>query len=223
MPIARKSTNSTKTTKAAQTTSELPPPLTSKTSEKEQVISQLQAILEVKAPEALPLLNQLLQLSRIDPREIVETEKRSRSIVISGVAEAEGDLSPSERLAHTEAAVNNVLDVLGVEARPSEVYRMGALTEGKPRLIKCVLPSAQFYSVALRNARSLRSISGFDHIFVRRSMTREEREKDRDLRRQVRELNDKDHHGNRVFVVYRNQIVKASEIPKLKHSASKNF
>ncbi|EYC13438.1 hypothetical protein Y032_0044g993 [Ancylostoma ceylanicum] len=56
MPIARKSTNSTKTTKAAQTASELPPPHTSKTSEKEQIISQLQAILEVKAPEALPCL-----------------------------------------------------------------------------------------------------------------------------------------------------------------------
>ncbi|KIH56949.1 hypothetical protein ANCDUO_12868 [Ancylostoma duodenale] len=214
MPVTRKSTATARTTRAlSQPVPEPASPVTSKTLEKEEVLSKLQAILETKAPEALPLLNQLLELSKINPREIIE----------NAPAEAEGDLNPSERLAHTEAAVQNVLDVLGVEARPSEVYRLGVVSDGKPRLIKCVLPSQRFYFVALRNARSLRSVSGFDHIYVRRSMSREEREKDKHKRRQAQELNEKNHGGNRVFVVYGNQVVKASDIPKIKKSTAKNF
>ncbi|EYC36126.1 hypothetical protein Y032_0930g3090 [Ancylostoma ceylanicum] len=117
---------------------------------------------------------------------------------------------------------SKVLCALGVEARPTEIYRMGDYSEGKVRLIKCVSPSERFFHKALRNAPTLRNLRGFDRIYIRRSMTREEREKDKDLRRQAHELNAKGLNGNKIYVVYRNQIVKVSDIPKIKATTSKN-
>lgn len=190
--------------------------------DKDQVLARLQSLLKAKAPEGLPLLQQLLDLLRQDPREIVEAEKRTRSIVIAGVAEAEPRCSPIERQTHTEEATVKILSALGVEARPTEVYRMGLFTEGKKRLIKCVLPSERFFIQALRNAPTLRSITGFDQIYVRKSMTRAEREQDRALRERAREINLREHNGSKVYVVYRNQVVKRSDIPTIKANLSKN-
>ncbi|KIH47261.1 hypothetical protein ANCDUO_22682 [Ancylostoma duodenale] len=181
-----------------------------------------ESILADKAPEALPLLDQLIQLLKPDPKVIIESEKRARSLVIAGITEAEGISDPLQRLAHTEAETCKVLSALGVEARPTEVHRMGDFNEGKARLIKCVLPSESFSRKALRNAPTLRHMHGFDHVYVRRSLTREEREKEKELRRQARELNMKEHNGSKVYVVYREQIVKVSDIPKIKASGSKN-
>ncbi|RCN30110.1 hypothetical protein ANCCAN_24129 [Ancylostoma caninum] len=86
----------------------------------EYVVSQLQAILTEKAPEGLPLLNQLLKILKPDPRELVEAEKRSRSIVLSGVPEAAVGTPAVERQEHTERAVMDILGVLEIEARPVE-------------------------------------------------------------------------------------------------------
>ena len=52
-------------------------------------------------------------------------------------------------------------------------------------------------------------------------MTREEHEKDRMLRKKAHELNMKKQNGNKVYVVYKSQIVKASDIPKLRASQAK--
>ncbi|EYC27738.1 hypothetical protein Y032_0008g154 [Ancylostoma ceylanicum] len=133
MPATRKTTYSTRTVKAHSqpVTSNAPVPVHQE-SDKDQVILALQSILANKAPEALPLLNQLIQLFRPNPREIIESEKRARSIVIAGIAEAEGE--PIDRLAHTEAETCKVLSALGVEARPTEIYRMGDYTEGRARV-----------------------------------------------------------------------------------------
>ncbi|EYC39262.1 hypothetical protein Y032_0665g1322 [Ancylostoma ceylanicum] len=226
MPATRKGTSTARTSKghSQPTASSIATTgIQGPGSEKEEVIRKLQEILNDKAPEALPLLNQLLQLLKPNPQEIVEEEKRARSIVIAGIPEAEGDLEPVERVSHTEAMTYKVLNALGVEARPTEVYRMGDVAKGKTRLIKCVLPSERFLLKALRNAPALRNLTGFDHVYIRRSMTREEREKDRELRRQAHDLNINEHNGSKVYVVYRSQVVKVSDIPKIKASVAKNF
>ncbi|EYB97950.1 hypothetical protein Y032_0135g1910 [Ancylostoma ceylanicum] len=167
----------------------------------EQVVSKLKEILMNKAPEAIPLLNKLIEILTLTPKEIVESAKRARSVVFSGVAEADADLTPSERQVHTEESVQKILNVLGVEARPLEVYRM-----------------------ALRNARSLRDYPEFNQIYVRRSMTPQEREKFKELRQRAYDLNQKEFNGRKVYVVYRDELVKACEIPSLKSSrAVKNL
>ncbi|EYC13163.1 hypothetical protein Y032_0044g1007 [Ancylostoma ceylanicum] len=137
MPATRKTTSTTRSVKAySQPVRSNAPEPVHQESDKDQVILSLQSILANKAAEALPLLNHLIQLLRLNPREIIESEKGASSIVIAGIAEAEGE--PIERLAHTEAETCKVSSALGVEARPTEIYRMGDYTEGRARLIKCV-------------------------------------------------------------------------------------
>lgn len=74
----------------------------------------------------------------------------------------------------------------------------------------------KFFLKALRNAPSLRKLSGLDHLYIRRSMTREERENDKEPRKLTHDLNVKEYNGKKVHVVHRNEVVKASEIPKIK-------
>lgn len=66
-------------------------------------------------------------LSRIpqELRDAVEADKRSRSLVISGLPEADPSLPPSEKQRDLESKVSEVLDAVDVECRPIEVYRMG--------------------------------------------------------------------------------------------------
>ncbi|VDL74984.1 unnamed protein product [Nippostrongylus brasiliensis] len=45
--------------------------------------------LEQKAPETLPLLDQLMIFLTPNPKEIVDAEKRSRSVVITEIPEAD--------------------------------------------------------------------------------------------------------------------------------------
>uniref|UniRef100_A0A0N4W9I3 Ras-GEF domain-containing protein n=1 Tax=Haemonchus placei TaxID=6290 RepID=A0A0N4W9I3_HAEPC len=65
-------------------------------------------------------------------------------------------------------------DSLDIETNPVEIYRMGRGAEGKPRVVECLFSSRRFMTV-----------------FVRRSMTIDERNKERDSRK-ARELNDKE-------------------------------
>ncbi|WKX95333.1 hypothetical protein Q1695_012074 [Nippostrongylus brasiliensis] len=189
----------------------------------EEVFNKLQCILEQKAPEALPLLEELMVLLTPNPKEIVDAEKRSRSVVISGIPKADPSTSPSARQAATERYVINILDELGVETKPSEVFRSGPLNDTKtPRLVKCVFSSHRFFFDVLKNAKRLRALPEFRDIFIRRSMTPAERQKDRELRLQARQLNKSEFNGERVYVVYKEQVIKRSDIPKLGQRGAKN-
>ncbi|KAK6019565.1 hypothetical protein OSTOST_14794, partial [Ostertagia ostertagi] len=178
-------------------------------------------ILANKAPEALPLLEQLLAKLSSLPMDAIHAEKRERSVVIHGVPEAEAGLSASLRQQHTERCVSKILDVLDIETRPLEVFRMGKVGQ-KPRLIKCVFSSRKFMFETLSKAKQLRSSSEFSSVFMK-SMTPEQRAIDRDLRNRAYELNRDEHNGERVFVVYKGEIVKASEIQPMRTFSSKKL
>ncbi|EYC42445.1 hypothetical protein Y032_0531g3023 [Ancylostoma ceylanicum] len=61
----------------------------------------------------------------VDVSEYVDSEKKSRSIVVAGLPEANPDLRPSERQLDLEMKIMQLLDVINVECRPTEVYRLG--------------------------------------------------------------------------------------------------
>ncbi|KAK6018620.1 hypothetical protein OSTOST_15787 [Ostertagia ostertagi] len=105
------------------------------------LLNQINEILVTKAPEAIPLLQQFLSKLPSLSLEVVESEKRERSIVLLGVPEAEKGLPASRRQEHTEKYVSEILDFLDIEARPVEVFRMGKPSD-KPRLVK-VTPGAK--------------------------------------------------------------------------------
>ncbi|KAK6030743.1 hypothetical protein OSTOST_03114, partial [Ostertagia ostertagi] len=137
----------------------------------DRLLDRVHDILAEKAPEAIPLLEQFLGKLPLLSNEIVEADKRQRSVILYGVPEPEESLSASLRQEHTESYIRGILDTLDVETRPVEIHRMGKKVEGKPRLVK-------------------------------KSMTREEREKETDLRKQARERNQNECNGERIYVVY---------------------
>uniref|UniRef100_A0A7I4YXJ8 Uncharacterized protein n=1 Tax=Haemonchus contortus TaxID=6289 RepID=A0A7I4YXJ8_HAECO len=184
--------------------------------------NQINEILVTKAPEAIPLLQQFLSKLPSLSLEMIESEKRQRSIVLLGVPEAEKELPASRRQEHTEKYVPEILDFLDIEARPVEVFRMGRASD-RPRLVKCVFPARKILLDTLARAHKLRASSRFNNVEIRKSMTPEERSKDQELRKKAYERNRDEHNGNRVYVVYRGEIVKASDIPSIKKEGSKNF
>ncbi|KIH47157.1 hypothetical protein ANCDUO_22787 [Ancylostoma duodenale] len=74
---------------------------------------------------------------------------------------------------------------------------MDDVAKGKTRLIKCVLLPERFLFKALRNAPALQNLAGFDRVYIRRSMTREERAVEKELRRQAHDLNLNQHNGSK--------------------------
>ncbi|VDO36388.1 unnamed protein product [Haemonchus placei] len=170
----------------------------------------LKAVLERNTDPVIEKM--LLALAEKIPKEmseLMEADKRSRSIVLSGLEEAPSHSLPSEKQRDLEAKVSDVLDVLNVECRPVEVYRMGKEDRSRPRLVKVLLPSRFHWRTALANARNLKS-SGFANIFVRRSMTPDERKLEYELRQQARERN----RGKsiREWVVYKGELRRAAEL-----------
>lgn len=71
----------------------------------------------------------------------------------------------------------------GVQKKPKK------LDPERSRLVKVVLPTTSHWGIALANARPLRRNRGFENVFIRRSMTAEERKQDYELRKLTRERN----------------------------------
>lgn len=105
-----------------------------------------------------------------------------RSIVVSHVPESPSTKS-SDRVSHDLAYVEELLSYLNVECAPVSVYRMGRLAQDRPRLIKVVLPSGQFQRLAIRRAPRLRFSPAHKVIYIRPSLTREERMRRREQRK----------------------------------------
>uniref|UniRef100_A0A7I4Z4Z5 Transposase_22 domain-containing protein n=1 Tax=Haemonchus contortus TaxID=6289 RepID=A0A7I4Z4Z5_HAECO len=156
----------------------------------------------------------LIALSDKIPREISESinsEKKAMSIVVYGLEEAGTELRPSERQKDLEEKVTKVLDALKVEFRPCEVYRMGNPDPKRPRLVKFVLPASSHWRTALANARLLRN-AGFPSVFIRKSMTLEERQRDFMLRQLARDRNKG--LSSKKWVVYKYQLVHIKRLPR---------
>ncbi|EYC21617.1 hypothetical protein Y032_0019g3929 [Ancylostoma ceylanicum] len=118
-----------------------------------------------------------------------EDSRHERSIVIHGIPELPEASLPSQRQLDTERKVTEILDVIGVEARPCAVVRLGNLTSGKTRLVKVIFPCRSQYFMALSKARILRDNPKFRHIFLRTSLTPSERKRQFDLRAEARQKN----------------------------------
>uniref|UniRef100_A0A7I4Z5H6 PRE_C2HC domain-containing protein n=1 Tax=Haemonchus contortus TaxID=6289 RepID=A0A7I4Z5H6_HAECO len=102
----------------------------------------------------------------------VEYERR-KSVIIAGVAERP-DSNLMIRLQHDTHCVSMILEFLGIECSPLSIYRLGNINKRSPRLLKVVLPARKFQVQLLRNASLLR----FFHIkgvFIKASLTKEER------------------------------------------------
>lgn len=180
----------------------------------------MRAILERnKDPEIERMVVALISKIPSEISETMEAEKRARSIVIHNLEEASVDLPPSSKQRDLEDKVSSVLDVLGVECRPVEVYRMGQMGNDRPRLVKIVLPSRAHWRRALANSFRLRE-SVFSDVYIRRSMTAAEREKEKDLRNEASERNKQ--AKNREWVVFRGELRRIQDLPVRRAGSSGN-
>lgn len=109
-----------------------------------------------------------------------DEHQRRHSVVISGITESES-ASPSARAKYDCDFVSKILDHLDVQCTTDKVYRLGKPREDRCRLIKVVLPTTYFQNLVIRRAPRLRSFS-YKGVFIRPSLTKEERERSREAR-----------------------------------------
>lgn len=131
-----------------------------------------------------------------------EEKERLRSFVIYGIAES-GEETNRGKYNDDLGKVNSLLDVLDIETGPANVYRMGKQQDNKPRLIKVVMPTSYHKNLVLKNAISLKNLPAFANVFLRPSLTLEQRKADYDLRCQLREAKK---NGNNMRI-YRGKLV----------------
>ncbi|KIH43934.1 hypothetical protein ANCDUO_26053 [Ancylostoma duodenale] len=156
-----------------------------------------------KDPSIQQLLLDLSSKIPKDFKELIEADKRARSIVMSGLEEPEEHMRLLDRGLDLNDKVCDILEILKVDARPSEVFRMGKPNPARPRLVKVVLPSTSCWRTALSNSRLLRE-SAFSNVFIRRSMTPEERKREFELRQIARDRNKG--KRDREWVVYNSSL-----------------
>ena len=164
-----------------------------------------------KDPNIDRVLNVLAQKLQNGVLDDIEAEKRSRTIVISGVEEPPNGLRPTERAADLKKKVDDLLDVLEIDCPVHDIFRVGKSNGSRPPLVKVVFPSKFYWRKALSNSPKLRR-AGFNNIYIRKSMTADERQHEYELRRQARERNAG--KPTREWVVFRGELKHVSELPR---------
>ncbi|EYC29009.1 hypothetical protein Y032_0007g3543 [Ancylostoma ceylanicum] len=120
-------------------------------------------------------------------RSAAEVE-RERAIVVAGLPEPDPGLRGQEMSSFEWRNIWDLLGELDISCQPAFAYRLGVLKQGVPRLLKIVFPASVFQRTALRNARRLRDSAKFRNVYVRPSLTAEERRIAFALRQQRRHL-----------------------------------
>uniref|UniRef100_A0A8R1IU36 Uncharacterized protein n=1 Tax=Caenorhabditis japonica TaxID=281687 RepID=A0A8R1IU36_CAEJA len=108
-----------------------------------------------------------------------KTEERKRSIVAINIPEGGSRLAHDNNKMDIEK-VSLILKHLDIGYQLNAVYRMGKTRDdGRPRLIKIILPCSASQMEIMRRARRLRSFptGQCPPVYLRPSMTKEEREK----------------------------------------------
>lgn len=120
----------------------------------------------------------------VDPHAAHETVEMSRAVVIGNVPESRSE-SPVQRAEHDFHSVSCIVNSLGVECKPTAVYRMGTVGN-RPRLLKVILPTRKFQRTLVSRASWLRN-SQFRGTWLRESLPKEERDRRREERNRTRD------------------------------------
>lgn len=152
-----------------------------------------QAVLKVIQPiiddMVTKLAEKLQQDQRPQPTQTVsisyEEHERRRSFVVANVPES-GASGVREKHQEDNCIIKDMLVELGVECDPLCTYRMGQQTQGRPRLIKVMMPATIFQRQVLLNCKNLKNSSLFGNFFVRPSLTKEQRDAEFLLRQECR-------------------------------------
>ena len=110
-----------------------------------------------------------------------EEHQRLRSLAFIGLPESKSNTPSARQQADLITAVK-LLDELGVEASPSDCFRLGRFLNQAgtgPRLLRISLPSPKFKWAALgqwkKMRTTIRALPGLDRLLIRPSMTAAQR------------------------------------------------
>ncbi|KAL6742354.1 hypothetical protein Aduo_015510 [Ancylostoma duodenale] len=130
-----------------------------------------------KVPAYMKLVIELLLETRME----IKTANHKNAELVEEIRLLREENS-ALKLTHDFTCVTQLLDYLDVECKPTAVYRMGKMTTNYPRLIKVVLPASKFQKQAIKRAPRLRFFSPQRGIYLRASLTWEERQRRREER-----------------------------------------
>ena len=178
--------------------------------------------LATRDPQSSPN-NSLSVVSSNQFYEMYEERERRRSIVIIGVPENRNP-NRASKISHDFRCVGQILDHLAVECDPISVYRMGRPNTTYDRLLKVVLPSSFHASLALKRASQMRFFPLSKGVFIRPSLSKEERLKRRAQRRSrlsVQKSNVVEDSGTPLAVPNTNPLIVQSQNSNISmHSSS---
>ena len=131
-----------------------------------------------------------------------EEEKRIRSLVFIGVPEAQSK-EPQMRETDDCGTIKSMLNDIDCDAVPREIYRMGARKDSSQRPIKVIFANSHATIQVLRNASRLKDHPNYRRVFIRPSLTPEQRQKDFELRQELRKRRQTDPN----LIIRNSQIV----------------
>ncbi|GMT31244.1 hypothetical protein PFISCL1PPCAC_22541, partial [Pristionchus fissidentatus] len=149
--------------------------------------------------------------------DVIEKEKRERSLVIECLPESD-KLFASERVDDDFKTVELFLNAAEIEVRPETVFRMGQVST-RPRLLKVILPRKSAQQSLLRRLSKITELPGYKNVKVRPSLSESERKAQYDLRQKKKALNE----AGGDYVIYAGVLMKKSEVESFKKSNNRSL
>lgn len=134
-----------------------------------------------------------------------DRETRKCNIILHNVPESDCE-QPKERKEEDESIVVTMLnDSLNLaEVKLESVIRLGKKSEGRNRLTKVTLDSVKSKREILNAAKNLKGIEEWSNIFITPDMTPKEREKNKELREELKRRRE---NGEEGIAIRRGKIV----------------
>lgn len=166
----------------------------------DKIMASVQSVLQPLVQDLrdrVKLLEEKLNRDIHNGTSYEEERERKRAIVITGLPE-QGQKA-SERHENDITAVRDIIDELDVDATATNVFRMGLKTHSSrqadngnlvlrsnPRLLKVILQTSGQQREVVRNAWKMKDSARFRGIFLRPSLTKEQRDSEYNLRMELR-------------------------------------
>lgn len=145
-----------------------------------QIVNETENCALKAALQQLTIISQAagyLLKQELSIKQYLQEERQAHSIVITGLPESTSPKA-TQRAKEDMEKVLDIMDAVGVECLPTATYRMGgpAANPGRPRLMKVELPTKRLAGEFLRNRGKLFAIRDYKSIFIRPSLSLEQRE-----------------------------------------------
>jgi hypothetical protein len=176
-------------------------------------LSKASSLLLQSFPPKIELLEKEIATIPQKIDSAIQEEVRKRSVVLMNVPESKNP-SSSGRARSDMEKVNQILDLCEIEAVPSAVFRVGVVSEGRPRLLKVILQRRQA-ARDLLTKRSKLLESAFKNVFIRESLTKEQLAERKNLIMERVRRNGAllESERNNPWVLYAGILQRRSEIP----------